>query len=98
MIRTVRWLISVALRWGGVTAAERTLRVATSTLPDRVNRAQTQVFNISGSTTVYVRGSNCRVTVTRGDARLDESARDPLRGFRAGRGAQNNDFTRFRLP
>ncbi|NLE50510.1 MAG: hypothetical protein GX613_03830 [Chloroflexi bacterium] len=69
MIRTVRWLISVALRWGGVTAAERTLRVATSTLPDRVNRAQTQVFNISGSTTVYVRGSNCRVTVTRGDAR-----------------------------
>lgn len=68
MIKALRWMIGLALRWGGVTAAERTVRVATSALPDRVNRAQTQVFNITGSTTVYVRGSNCRVTVTRGEA------------------------------
>jgi len=67
MIRALRWIVTLALRWGGVTAAERTVRVATSALPD-VNRAQTQVFNISGPTTVYVRGSHCRVTVKRGEA------------------------------
>ena len=68
MIRALRWFLSLALRWGGVSAAERTLRVATGALPDRVNRAQTQVFNVSTPITVYVRGSQCRVTVTRGDA------------------------------
>ena len=66
MIRTLRWIVTLALRWGGVTAAERTVRMATSALPD-VNRSQTQVFNISGPTTVYVRGSHFRVTVKRGE-------------------------------
>lgn len=67
MIRALRWLVSLSLRVGGVSAAARGLRVAASAVPERANRTQTQVFNISGPATVYVRGSQCRVTVSRGE-------------------------------
>lgn len=91
MIRTLRWLVNLAVRWGGVAAAERTLRVAASAVPDRTNRAETRAFNIAGPTTVYVRGSQCRVAVSRGEARKVVVRSNLVRAFGLELAAEQDD-------
>jgi len=66
MIKALRWLAGMAVRWGGASAAARVLHAAATTLPERANRTETQVFTVTPPITVYVRGSQCRVTVSRG--------------------------------
>lgn len=91
MIRTLRWLVNLAVRWGGVTAAGRTLRVAASAVPARANRAETRVFSITGPATVYVRGSQCRVSVSRGEARQIVVRSNLVRAFGLELAAEQDD-------
>ena len=61
MIRTLRWIVTLALRWGGVTAAERTVRWRRA--PCRQPLANPGVQHLRPHH--RLRGSHCRVTVKR---------------------------------
>lgn len=67
MGRIMRGLLRLGLRYGGKsaasTAASTALGAAVGVLPKTTHRSHTQVFNVKPPITIYVRGTNCRVSI-----------------------------------
>jgi len=61
-------LARTALRIGQRSALDTALGVATRAVPGSAERLHTQVFNVAGPVTVYVRASHCRVTLREADS------------------------------
>jgi hypothetical protein len=66
-LTTLVWLIQWGLRLGSRRDVVSAINTATNVVTTTVDRPQshTQIFNVTPPLTVYVRGSNCRVTVQR---------------------------------
>ncbi len=69
MGRIIRGLLRLGLRYGGKsaasTAASTALGAAVGVLPKTTQRSHTQVFNVRSPITIYVRATNCRVSICR---------------------------------
>lgn len=61
----IRRFLNWAVRFGARSAANTALGVAVEAVPKASHESYTQVFNVTPPVTVYVRGSQCRVTVRR---------------------------------
>jgi hypothetical protein len=66
-LTTLVWMIQWGLRLGSRRDVVSAISTATNAVTNTVDRPQshTQIFNVKPPITVYVRGSNCRVTVQR---------------------------------
>lgn len=65
MDRIVRPVLEWAFRRGARSAVDTALGAAVEAVPRTSQRAYTQVFNVQASITVYVRASQCRITIRR---------------------------------